>query len=149
MNTYIPIIGIIATLAFTGCVSERNALTIVDDSLDPRDAENQLVLGDCRGSVGHHTFVKNSGRSRELSEGNDSGSRKWVSQHWGTPDDAFSRGGYDVLVYRKKSREAPLYQFQEEGHVELTYRGNDLVSISMWAPNCPPYMKGPVYVLPK
>ena len=149
MNQHTLIIGIIASLGFTGCVPKRNALTIVDNSLDPRDAENQLVLGDCRGSVGHHTFVKNSERSRELSQGNDSGSRKWVLQHWGSPDETIRRGGSEILVYRKKSREAPLYQFQEEGHVELTYRGDNLVSISIWAPNCPSYMKGPVYVLPK
>lgn len=76
-------------------------------------------------------------------------SRQWILRHWGNPDRTYSKNGIDYLVYEKKSRYAPKFQLQQQGHVELAYRGNKLVSISAFFPNCPPYMRGPVYVLPK
>ena len=53
------------------------------------------------------------------------------------------------LFYEKRSKEAPDYYMQKERYVKLGYNHGKLVSIAAYFPNCPSYMKGPVYVLPK
>lgn len=113
-------------------------------------AQNQLDLSKHRGSIGHRSYPRGSKEPLRDWKVMGNGRKSWVLQNWGTPDEVRQlAGGKEVLIYKKRSKDAPGYQFQDDGHVELTYEGERLVSIKAHFPNCPPYMNGPVYVLPK
>jgi hypothetical protein len=122
----------------------------MDDRLNPVGAENQLEMSKHRGSVGHSSYPRGSKAPKRYWKLMGNGRRSWVLENWGAPDEVRKLGGRrEILIYTKRSKEAQGYQFQDDGHVELTYEGERLVSIKAHFPNCPAYMKGPVYVLPK
>jgi hypothetical protein len=151
MNTYkVLMLSSVAAALFPSCFPSRNAVYILDDDLNPNGAQNQLELSEHRGSIGHCSYPSGSKEPFRYWKTMGNGRKSWVLTKWGAPDETRKLpGGRETLIYTKRSKQVPGYQFQADGHIELTYQGENLLSIKAHFPNCPAYMKGPVYVLPK
>ena len=142
----------IVTSCMAGCGTKYNALTIVDDSLSPIGCQNQLVLAPDRGELGYYNYPPNGNGALQSYRFSGSGSKQWVLKNWGLPDRSYSERGVEDLIYEMRSKSAPNYHMQYlggENPVKLGYRNGKLIYIAAFFRNCPPYMKGPVYVLPK
>jgi hypothetical protein len=152
MNNSIIFVKLTAFIFLSNCASKHNALTLVDDCLNPIGSQNQLVLAPDRGELGHYHYPTNGIGASEEYRRSGSGSREWVLKNWGAPDEIQSQDGVEYLIYKRRSKDAPNYSMQYLGGerlVKLGYKNRELVYISAYFRNCPPYMKGPVYVLPK
>ena len=152
MNHKFTTLSIIVAICMTSCVPKHNALTIVDDSLNPIGSQNQLVLAPDRGELGHYCYSPNGSGALEHYNSRGFGTKQWVIKNWGAPDRLYSERGVEYLIYERRSKVAPNYRMQYLGGerpVKLGYRNGKLIYVSAYFRNCPSYMKGPVYVLPR
>jgi hypothetical protein len=149
INVIIKLVGIVL---LSSCSTRYNSLLIIDNSLNPVGSKNQLVLARDRGELGHYSYAGTGVGSLEDFRWSGSGAKEWVITHWGRPDSSYTKGGIEYLIYEKRSKSAPNYSSQYLGGerlVKLRYKNAKLRSIEAFFRNCPIYMKGPVYILPK
>lgn len=124
---------------------------LVDNDMNPSTSLNQLEVSTERGEVGHVTFARPGSDDAILSY-QMTGSKKWIIDHWGSPDAHYKNSSVDYYLFKRRDARMSLglgQSLNEKNSVKLGFRGNKLVYVETFIERPDPYMKGPVYVLPK
>ena len=119
--------------------------------MNPSASLNQLEVSTERGEVGHFVYASSGSDDARLRY-EMTGSKKWIFDHWGSPDAHYRKNLVDYYVFRRKDEPISFgatRTLNEKNSVKLGFRGDKLVYVETFIERPDPYMKGPVYVLPK
>jgi hypothetical protein len=142
---------LLSTILLLSCAISRKGIIIVDDNMNPSESLNQLEVSTERGEVGRAIFAS-PGSQEARSSYQVFGSKKWIFDHWGNPDAHNKKNLIDYYIFRRNDE--PIFfgvarTLNEKNSVKLGFHGDRLVYVETFIERPDPYMKGPVYVLPK